>query len=280
MLPVSYRLLCSLSTLFCCTLAISLVFAIIPLCRHVALLSVAMALAGTAMGLIDTIANLQLVRLYQKDSAIFLQVCVVDPSAEKGTQRRRHCSNALSPGPTFLHGPGGTGQSPGGWPFPGRGQLCFGRQRDDQLVFCVGPAAPRQQPVGSRSATTQHLPVSSTHRRCGRHQGVLRLLDHGSHQCESCGLCVCYWLSGVCGCDNNLPALRLQHSWPSVWYVSVFYVALLVCCHVDPLIKQKRFILSCLLTKSNSFTLLRTWTDLSFFLSTVFHAKIKKITRI
>lgn len=38
------------------------------------LLSIAMALAGKAMGVIDTIANLQLVKLYQKDSAIFLQV--------------------------------------------------------------------------------------------------------------------------------------------------------------------------------------------------------------
>ncbi|KAG7476246.1 hypothetical protein JOB18_049533 [Solea senegalensis] len=32
-----------------------------------------MAIAGKAMGLIDTIANLQLVKLYQKDSAVFLQ---------------------------------------------------------------------------------------------------------------------------------------------------------------------------------------------------------------
>lgn len=33
-----------------------------------------MAIAGKAMGVIDTIANLQLVKLYQKDSPIFLQV--------------------------------------------------------------------------------------------------------------------------------------------------------------------------------------------------------------
>uniref|UniRef100_A0A673T685 Major facilitator superfamily domain-containing protein 4A n=2 Tax=Suricata suricatta TaxID=37032 RepID=A0A673T685_SURSU len=33
-----------------------------------------MALAGLAMGCIDTVANMQLVRVYQKDSAIFLQV--------------------------------------------------------------------------------------------------------------------------------------------------------------------------------------------------------------
>ncbi|XP_022600851.1 major facilitator superfamily domain-containing protein 4A-like isoform X1 [Seriola dumerili] len=63
----------SLSALLSSTLIISLVFAIIPLCHHVAVLSVAMALAGTAMGVIDTIANLQLVKLYQRDSAIFLQ---------------------------------------------------------------------------------------------------------------------------------------------------------------------------------------------------------------
>uniref|UniRef100_I3J5K3 Major facilitator superfamily domain containing 4Aa n=1 Tax=Oreochromis niloticus TaxID=8128 RepID=I3J5K3_ORENI len=63
----------SLLALFFCTLIISLVFAVIPLCHHVILLSIAMALAGKAMGVIDTIANLQLVKLYQKDSAIFLQ---------------------------------------------------------------------------------------------------------------------------------------------------------------------------------------------------------------
>nr|XP_040060010.1 major facilitator superfamily domain-containing protein 4A [Gasterosteus aculeatus aculeatus] len=63
----------SLLALFCCTLIISLVFAVIPLCNHVLLLSVAMAIAGLAMGVIDTLSCLQLVRLYQKDSAMFLQ---------------------------------------------------------------------------------------------------------------------------------------------------------------------------------------------------------------
>uniref|UniRef100_UPI0037E9B279 major facilitator superfamily domain-containing protein 4A n=1 Tax=Semicossyphus pulcher TaxID=241346 RepID=UPI0037E9B279 len=66
-------LLCSLSALLCCTLLISLVFAIIPLCNNVVLLSIAMAVAGKSMGVIDTIANRQLVKLYQKDSATFLQ---------------------------------------------------------------------------------------------------------------------------------------------------------------------------------------------------------------
>ncbi|XP_054883547.1 major facilitator superfamily domain-containing protein 4A [Poeciliopsis prolifica] len=68
------NLLSSLSALFASALIISLIFAIIPLCHRVILLSVAMGLAGAAMGVIDTIGNLQLVRLYQKDSAIFLQV--------------------------------------------------------------------------------------------------------------------------------------------------------------------------------------------------------------
>lgn len=66
-------LLASLSALLCCTFVISLVFAIIPLCNNVILLSVAMAIAGQSMGVIDTIANRQLVKLYQKDSATVLQ---------------------------------------------------------------------------------------------------------------------------------------------------------------------------------------------------------------
>ncbi|XP_041817156.1 major facilitator superfamily domain-containing protein 4A [Chelmon rostratus] len=66
-------LLSSLSALLFCTLIISLVFAIIPLCHNIIPLSIAMALAGSAMGVIDTVGNLQLVKLYQKDSAIFLQ---------------------------------------------------------------------------------------------------------------------------------------------------------------------------------------------------------------
>lgn len=49
-------------------------FAVIPLCRDVKVLASVMALAGLAMGCIDTVANMQLVRIYQKDSAVFLQV--------------------------------------------------------------------------------------------------------------------------------------------------------------------------------------------------------------
>uniref|UniRef100_A0A673M830 Major facilitator superfamily domain-containing protein 4B-like n=1 Tax=Sinocyclocheilus rhinocerous TaxID=307959 RepID=A0A673M830_9TELE len=63
----------ALIALFLSSLIISVVFAIIPLCYNVLLLAVAMAVSGLAMGIIDTIANIQLVSIYKKDSAIFLQ---------------------------------------------------------------------------------------------------------------------------------------------------------------------------------------------------------------
>ncbi|TSM04895.1 Major facilitator superfamily domain-containing protein 4B [Bagarius yarrelli] len=66
-------LLNALSALFLSSLLISLIFAVIPLCYNVLQLAIAMAVSGLAMGIIDTIANIQLVVLYQKDSAIFLQ---------------------------------------------------------------------------------------------------------------------------------------------------------------------------------------------------------------
>ncbi|XP_055016617.1 major facilitator superfamily domain-containing protein 4A [Boleophthalmus pectinirostris] len=66
-------LLFSLVALFTCTFIISLVFLLIPLCYSVIMLSIVLAIAGLAMGVIDNVANLQLVKLYQKDSAIFLQ---------------------------------------------------------------------------------------------------------------------------------------------------------------------------------------------------------------
>ncbi|XP_056588202.1 major facilitator superfamily domain-containing protein 4B [Triplophysa dalaica] len=67
-------LLSALTTLFLSTFIISVVFAIIPFCYNVLLLAVAMAVSGLAMGFIDTIANIQLVSIYKKDSAMFLQV--------------------------------------------------------------------------------------------------------------------------------------------------------------------------------------------------------------
>uniref|UniRef100_A0A8D0HCG3 Major facilitator superfamily domain containing 4A n=1 Tax=Sphenodon punctatus TaxID=8508 RepID=A0A8D0HCG3_SPHPU len=63
----------SLAALFASSFAISLVFAIIPFCHNVVVLAVVMAMAGLAMGCIDTLSNMQLVRIYQKDSAVFLQ---------------------------------------------------------------------------------------------------------------------------------------------------------------------------------------------------------------
>ncbi|KAJ3585912.1 hypothetical protein NHX12_012319 [Muraenolepis orangiensis] len=63
----------ALAALFVSALIISLIFAIIPLCNNVLLLAIAMAVSGFAMGIIDTIANIQLVTIFQKDSAVFLQ---------------------------------------------------------------------------------------------------------------------------------------------------------------------------------------------------------------
>ncbi|XP_031793093.1 major facilitator superfamily domain-containing protein 4A isoform X2 [Sarcophilus harrisii] len=64
----------SLCVLFTSSLTISLVFAVIPLCQDVKVLATVIAVAGLAMGFIDTVANMQLVKIYQKDSAVFLQV--------------------------------------------------------------------------------------------------------------------------------------------------------------------------------------------------------------
>lgn len=69
-----FRLFSALSALFVSALIISVIFAIIPLCKNVLVLAIAMAVSGLAMGIIDTIANIQLVTIYQKDSAVFLQV--------------------------------------------------------------------------------------------------------------------------------------------------------------------------------------------------------------
>ncbi|XP_044530869.1 major facilitator superfamily domain-containing protein 4A [Gracilinanus agilis] len=64
----------SLWVLLTSSLTISLVFAVIPFCQDVAVLATVIAIAGLAMGFIDTVANMQLVKIYQKDSAVFLQI--------------------------------------------------------------------------------------------------------------------------------------------------------------------------------------------------------------
>ncbi|KAG9339736.1 hypothetical protein JZ751_023383 [Albula glossodonta] len=113
-------LFCALSALFLSSLIISVIFAIIPLCHNVLLLAIAMAVAGLAMGIIDTIANIQLVKIYQKDSAVFLQAlhffigfgalvspliadpflsetnCVVGNATENITEIMHHLRNTLS----------------------------------------------------------------------------------------------------------------------------------------------------------------------------------------
>ncbi|XP_062843249.1 major facilitator superfamily domain-containing protein 4A [Trichomycterus rosablanca] len=69
----SKSICCSLSALAASTFIISAVFAFIPLCSNLLMLITAMAVTGLAMGIIDTISNLQLVKLYQRDSTVFLQ---------------------------------------------------------------------------------------------------------------------------------------------------------------------------------------------------------------
>uniref|UniRef100_A0A8C1L7G0 Major facilitator superfamily domain-containing protein 4A n=1 Tax=Cyprinus carpio TaxID=7962 RepID=A0A8C1L7G0_CYPCA len=69
----SKTLVSSLSALAVSSLTISVVFAVIPLCHKLLVLAFAMAVSGLAMGIIDTISNLQLVKIYQKDSTVFLQ---------------------------------------------------------------------------------------------------------------------------------------------------------------------------------------------------------------
>lgn len=96
----------------------------------------------------------------------------------------RDLCSCLALGLAFLYRRGSAGQSPGGWSFPGREQLCPGCQLDHQLILFLRPAAPPQPHRGSRSRTTQHLSWFSAHRGCSHHQGVVRFLDHCSDQCE------------------------------------------------------------------------------------------------
>ncbi|CAH2221014.1 major facilitator superfamily domain-containing 4A [Pelobates cultripes] len=114
-----------LFVLFISSLVISLVFAIIPFCGHVGVLAMVMAIAGLAMGCIDTISNMQLVKIYQQDSAVFLQVlhffmgfgallspliadpflsdtnCIQSNNTQNGSRNLEHIRNSLVP-----HNPG------------------------------------------------------------------------------------------------------------------------------------------------------------------------------
>ncbi|XP_072522110.1 major facilitator superfamily domain-containing protein 4A [Salminus brasiliensis] len=116
----SKSLACSLSSLAASTFIISVVFAFIPICRNLPMLAVAMAITGMAMGIIDTISNLQLVKIYQKDSTVFLQAlhffvglgallspliadpflsetdCVLGNSTINSTSTMRHLRNKLA----------------------------------------------------------------------------------------------------------------------------------------------------------------------------------------
>ncbi|KAM8754919.1 major facilitator superfamily domain-containing protein 4B isoform 2-T2 [Acanthopagrus schlegelii] len=101
----------ALAALFVSALLISVIFAIIPLCNNVLLLAVAMAVSGLAMGIIDTIANIQLVTIYQKDSAVFLQAlhffigfgALVSPLIADPFLSETGCGNHTGNGTEIIH---------------------------------------------------------------------------------------------------------------------------------------------------------------------------------
>ncbi|XP_061840692.1 major facilitator superfamily domain-containing protein 4B isoform X1 [Nerophis lumbriciformis] len=101
----------ALSALFVSALFISVIFAIIPLCNNVLVLAIAMAVSGLAMGIIDTIANIQLVTIYQKDSAVFLQAlhffigfgALVSPLIADPFLSEHGCGNHTENGTEMMH---------------------------------------------------------------------------------------------------------------------------------------------------------------------------------
>ncbi|XP_061629390.1 major facilitator superfamily domain-containing protein 4B-like [Phyllopteryx taeniolatus] len=101
----------ALSALFVSALIISVIFSVIPLCNNVLVLAIAMAVSGLAMGLIDTIANIQLVTIYQKDSAVFLQAlhffigfgALVSPLIADPFLSEHGCGNHTGNGTEIMH---------------------------------------------------------------------------------------------------------------------------------------------------------------------------------
>ncbi|KAM6925340.1 major facilitator superfamily domain-containing protein 4B [Xenentodon cancila] len=101
----------ALSALFVSALIISVIFAIIPVCNNVLVLAIAMAVSGLAMGVIDTIANIQLVTIYQKDSAVFLQAlhffigfgALVSPLIADPFLSESGCGNHTENGTEIMH---------------------------------------------------------------------------------------------------------------------------------------------------------------------------------
>ena len=57
------------------TLLIPAAMFVIPLCNALVGLAIVLSVQGINMGLIDTLANLQMIQLYQEAVPPFLQVC-------------------------------------------------------------------------------------------------------------------------------------------------------------------------------------------------------------
>ena len=133
--PPLQRLFRALSALFVSALIISVIFASIPLCHNVLLLAIAMAVSGMAMGIIDTIANIQLVTIYQKDSAVFLQVTEFRLHSQLVESVKNSLSSMCTSSPniagsSFLHWVWSSSESTHSRPFPVReGLYCGERDR-------------------------------------------------------------------------------------------------------------------------------------------------------
>lgn len=182
--PYTFRLFSALSALFVSALVISVIFAIIPVCKNVLVLAIAMAVSGLAMGVIDTIANIQLVTIYQKDSAVFLQVKTHSSQFclrfifGTATQKVLHLCLDVSAGASLLHWVRSLGEPADCWSLPLRDRL-WEPHRQQHWVYSSFQKHAHIQP----HRTPQHNREPLARRIRGRGlQCALRFLDHGTYQ--------------------------------------------------------------------------------------------------
>lgn len=184
--PSTFRLFSALSALFVSALIISVIFAIVPLCNNVLVLAIAMAVSGLAMGVIDTIANIQLVTIYQKDSAVFLQVKnTLKPNCfwvfYTANQEVVHLVLTFFAGSSLLHWVGSLGEPADCWSLPLRDRL-WESHRQQHWVGSSFQEHAQKQP----RRTPQHNREPPARRGRGRWlRCALRFLDHGTYQREA-----------------------------------------------------------------------------------------------
>lgn len=183
MSPSSFRLFSALSALFVSALIISVIFAIIPLCNNVLVLAIAMAVSGLAMGIIDTIANIQLVTIYQKDSAVFLQVKntlkpILFFLSFFTQQSRKLCIFDIFAGSSLLHWIRSLGEPADCWSLPLRDRL-WESHRQQHWAHPSFQKHAQKQP--DRTPQRNREPLARWVGGRGL-QCALRFLDHGAHQ--------------------------------------------------------------------------------------------------